>query len=145
AYFFSPVAAAFNFEPAESLTPWPAGISIASPVRGLRPVRAARLVRSTENQPGMVIFSPLETCEAKTSNTASSTPLTAVAELPDFSATAATSSLRFIAICPPGLLVVLNPTFAGLLWEKLPPLARFVALLAAIFEEFRRNTPISDK
>src|SRR5699024_11574967 len=59
----SDLAAAFSFEPADSLTPWPAGISIASPVRGLRPVRAARLVRSTENQPGIVIFSPLETCE----------------------------------------------------------------------------------
>src|SRR5690625_2990537 len=71
-YFFSPVAAAFSFEPADSFTPWPAGIWIASPVRGLRPVRAARLVRSTENQPGIVIFSPLETWDANTSNTASS-------------------------------------------------------------------------
>src|SRR5699024_9847250 len=112
---------------------------MASPVRGLRPVRAARLVRSTENQPGLVIFSPLDTCEAKTSTTASSTPLSAVAELPDFAGTAATSSLRFIAIRPPGLLVVFNPAFPGLLWEKLPPFARFVALFYAIFTGLRRN------
>ena len=35
-------AAALSFEPAETLTEWPAGIWISAPVCGLRPVRAAR-------------------------------------------------------------------------------------------------------
>ena len=95
AYFLA--TAAFSFEPAVSLTEWPAGIWIASPVCGLRPVRAARSVRSTANQPGIDTFSPLEIWSTKTSNTASRTPLTATWEFSVFAATAATSSLRFIA------------------------------------------------
>ena len=54
-YFFS-ATAAFSLEPAVSLTLWPAAIWMVSPVCGLRPVRAARSVRSTASQPGMVIF-----------------------------------------------------------------------------------------
>src|SRR6478736_3195545 len=71
---------------------------MVSPVCGLRPVRAARSVRSTASQPGMVIFSPAATEVSKTSNSASSTELTAAWLVPALPATSATSSLRFLAI-----------------------------------------------
>src|SRR3954451_1572111 len=71
---------------------------MVSPVWGLRPVRAARSVRSTASQPGMVIFSPAATEVSKTSNSASSTELTAAWLVPALPATSATSSLRFLAI-----------------------------------------------
>src|SRR3954452_18314705 len=90
--------AAFSLEPAVSLTLWPAAIWMVSPVCGLRPVRAARSVRSTASQPGMVIFSPAATEDSKTSNSASSTELTAAWLVPALPATSATSSLRFLAI-----------------------------------------------
>src|SRR3954447_23951688 len=90
--------AAFSLEPAVSLTLWPAAIWMVSPVCGLRPVRAARSVRSTASQPGMVIFSPAATEVSKTSNSASSTELTAAWLVPALPATSATSSLRFLAI-----------------------------------------------
>src|SRR4051794_16595332 len=90
--------AAFSLEPAVSLTLWPAAIWMVSPVCGLRPVRAARSVRSTASQPGMVIFSPAATEVSKTSNSASRTELTAAWLVPALPATSATSSLRFLAI-----------------------------------------------
>src|SRR5699024_12797776 len=65
---------------------------------GLRPLRAARSVRSTESQPGMVSFSPLATTSEKAAKTPSRTSETCFWVSPEFSATSATSSLRFLAI-----------------------------------------------
>ena len=47
-------AAAFSRLPGVALTPKPAGMSSASPVRGLRPVRAARSTRSIDSDAGQL-------------------------------------------------------------------------------------------
>src|SRR6185503_19344593 len=52
------LAAFFRFEPAVTLTVLAAGMSIDSPVCGLRPVRAERWVRSTVRRPETATFSP---------------------------------------------------------------------------------------
>jgi hypothetical protein len=63
-----PAAIALSLEPAEILTVFEAGTSMASPVWGLRPVRAERAPCSKLMKPGMVIFSsPLATVVATTS------------------------------------------------------------------------------
>ena len=55
------LTAALSFEPALTLTESLAAISMASPVCGLRPVRAARCVFSKAIQPGIVTFVPSAT------------------------------------------------------------------------------------
>src|SRR5690606_38192987 len=57
----------FSSEPALSLTPKFAGIEISSPVRGLRPVRAARSTRSAERKPVTLTASPLASDSISTS------------------------------------------------------------------------------
>src|SRR3712207_9175039 len=52
------LAAFFRFEPAVTLTVLAAGMSIDSPVCGLRPLRAERWVRSTVSRPETATFSP---------------------------------------------------------------------------------------
>ena len=47
--------------PAENFTPFDAAIWTGSPVRGLRPVRAARDERENEPKPGSVTLSSLAT------------------------------------------------------------------------------------
>ncbi|KQS17684.1 hypothetical protein ASG05_09715 [Frigoribacterium sp. Leaf186] len=81
--------------PTLTLTLSLAAISRASPVCGLRPVRAARCVFSKAIHPGMVTFVPSATDFETTEKNASTTPLTAAWLWPDSDATAATSSVRF--------------------------------------------------
>ena len=49
-----PFAAFLSFEPAVIFAPVPAGMSISSPVAGLRPLRALRCVCSIDRNPGIV-------------------------------------------------------------------------------------------
>lgn len=100
--------AAFSFEPAVSSTEWPAAISIVSPVWGLRPVRAARSVRSTASQPGTVIFSPLDTDSTNTSNRPSRIRFTSVFAASALLATWSTSSERLMAISLSSYVVLTN-------------------------------------
>src|ERR1700722_18362719 len=76
-----------------------------APVCGLRPVRAARWVRLTASQPGIVTLVPSFTVRDSVENRPSITALTAAWFWPDSAAIAATSSVRFsdlsAMICPP--------------------------------------------
>src|SRR5690606_35326833 len=68
------LTAAFSFEPTETFTRLPAGMLMVSPVRALRPVRAAVVAVSNESQPGIETLPPLatvsETAEKRLSSTA---------------------------------------------------------------------------
>src|SRR5690606_32217258 len=83
---------ALSLLPAEILTPVEAGIWMVSPVAGLRPVRAARWVGSTEIQPGMATFAPSLRDFARTLKSESTTPETADWLWPESAAIAATRS-----------------------------------------------------
>src|SRR5699024_10596662 len=84
----------FRAEPADTLTPSPAGIWISSPVRGLRPVRAARSTRSTLSRPVTLTASPLPRDSTRTSCSAPSAASASVLVSDAFSAIAATRSVR---------------------------------------------------
>src|SRR5215203_5496543 len=71
------LTAAFSFEPAVTLTRWPAGILISAPVCGFRPVRAEVSTRSNEIQPGIDTLLPLATASETVEKRESSTPDTA--------------------------------------------------------------------
>ena len=93
--------AALSFEPTETLTRLPAGISMLSPVRGLRPVRAAVVAASNEIQPGMDTFSPAATVSETAAKRPSSTFETAAWLWPVSAAILATSSVLLSAmLCP---------------------------------------------
>src|SRR3954454_21288269 len=95
------LAAALRREPTLTLTPKPAGMSIVSPVEGLRPVRAARLTRSTDRMPGIETFSPLLTESSRISLKDERTASASALLVPAFEARAATRSLREIATKAP--------------------------------------------
>src|SRR5690606_25982462 len=92
------LTAFFSTEPAEIFTPKPAGISIDSPMRGLRPVRAARSTRSTLSRPVSFTASPLAREDTRGSCRALRAASAWVLVRPAFSAIAATTSLRFSAM-----------------------------------------------
>src|SRR5437588_8707136 len=73
-----------------------AGIEISLPVAGLRPVRAARSVRSKVRNPGSWTLSPAATASVMTASKAERVSLTDVAVWPVFLAIALTSSVLFI-------------------------------------------------
>src|SRR3954454_19340061 len=95
------LAAALRREPTLTLTPKPAGMSIVSPVEGLRPVRAARATRSTDRMPGIETFSPLLTESSRISLKDERTASASALLVPAFEARAATRSLREIATKAP--------------------------------------------
>src|SRR3954463_6089771 len=70
------VAAFLRFEPAVTLTVLAAGMSIDSPVCGLRPGRAERWVRSTVRRPETATFSPRVIASTSSSWRLSRTELT---------------------------------------------------------------------
>ena len=67
----SGVNADLNVEPVANRTPLDAGIGTTAPVRGLRPVRAARAVGENVPNPTTVTFRPDRTSVMIVSNTAS--------------------------------------------------------------------------
>src|SRR6476620_5937570 len=102
--YFEALAVALSLEPAVTLTALAAGTWIVSPVCGLRPVRAARRVRSNDRNPGRVSFSlPAETTLETSSSKPFSTFSTSALATPDFSEIAATSSVFVIVYSFSGL------------------------------------------
>jgi len=70
---------------------------IASPVAGLRPMRAGRSTLTNLAKPGMETGSPLDTTAVTTSVNPSMTPMTVFNSTSDWTATAFASSLLFMA------------------------------------------------
>ena len=77
-----------------------AGMLIVSPVRGLRPVRAARFTFWNEMKPGIEILSPLATCASTVSVIPLMTSSTVDFAMPVRSAIASISSALFIGHLP---------------------------------------------
>ena len=72
-------------------------IRIASPVAGLRPMRAARFTLTNLAKPGMETGSPLETTAVTTSVNPSMTVITVFSSTSAWTATAFANSLLFMA------------------------------------------------
>ena len=94
------LAAFFRFEPAVTLTVLAAGMSIDSPVCGLRPVRAERWVRSTVSRPETATFSPRVIASTSSSWSPVSTESTVEAGTSARLAMAETSSALFTGFLP---------------------------------------------
>src|SRR5688572_15778812 len=78
---------------------------MVSPVEGLRPVRAARCVRSTASHPGIETLVPSPTEVAMVLNSESRTLLTTAWLWPEPAAMAATSSVRLSDLSAMGVLL----------------------------------------
>src|SRR6478735_2054077 len=90
------LAAFLRFEPAVTLTVLAAGMSIDSPVCGLRPVRAERWVRSTVSRPETATFSPRVIASTSSSCSPARTESTVEAATSARLAMAETSSALFM-------------------------------------------------
>src|SRR6478609_629170 len=99
------LTAALSFEPAVTLTRWPAGILISAPVCGLRPVRADVSTRSNEIQPGIETLLPLATASETVEKRESSTPDTADWLCPVALAMLATSSVLVMDLSAMGIVL----------------------------------------
>ena len=92
------LAASFSALPAASLTVLAAGMVIVSPVAGLRPSRASRRPTDSAKKPGTLTFSPLAAASSSVLCRPRRTASTVFCSRSAWSATAATSSLRFTHI-----------------------------------------------